>query len=461
MSRLDPPRAASAGVPSPLSPSVLRMAGPLVISFWMRAVVTLVDTIFAAVLGDHAVAAIGLTVPLEFLMIAAWVGTSTGLTACLSRAVGARAAARFEQYKTVARRLILGLTPFFALAGAAVWFVAPRLGLEPATASAFAVYGTVLVVGSSITTFWSILPDSVVKAYQDTRSTMWAGITSNLLNVGLNSLFLFVFGWGLFGIALSTVLSRLGGLIYAISRARAHEMRAALTPAADHALDPAPYRSVLRLAIPASLTFGLMATESGLINALLARAPFATEAIAAYSIYYRLVLFSMQPVIATAVAMLPFASRLIGVGDCAGIRRGLRQASRACLTYAIVVVGPVMYLSAPWIAGALADAALTVEYATFALRSVAVACAISIPFLLCRPVFEALGEGRPGLVMALVRYALLTAPLGWIGLTFAASLGYPAMYGLIVGTLIAGAVTSAIFALWLRRALTAFDRATV
>jgi len=434
------------------------MAGPLVISFWMRAVATFVDTIFAAFLGDRAVAAIGLTVPFEFLMIAAWVGTSTGLTACLSRSVGAGAPERFAQYKSVARRFVYALTPLFAAAGGALWFIAPHMGLEPATAHAFAVYGTVLVVGSSITTFWSILPDSIVKAYQDTRSTMWAGIWSNVLNVSLNALFLFVFGWGLFGIALSTVIGRLGGLLYAISRARVHERRAAQATAIDQALDPTPYRSFLRLAIPASLTFGLMATESGLINALLSRAPHATEAIAAYSIYYRLVLFSLQPVIATSVAMLPFAARLCGAGDCSGIRRGLRQATWTNLAYAVLIVGPLMYWIGPWVAAALAESPITVEYATFAMHAVALACAISIPFLLCRPVFEALGTGRPGLVMALVRYVGLTAPLSWAGLRLAESGGYPGMYGLIVGTLLAGLITSTLFALWLRRALNVFDR---
>ena len=68
------------------SPSVLRMAAPLVVSFWMRAAVTLVDTVFASRVGDAAVAAIGLTVPFEFVMIAVWVGLSTGLTSGLSRA---------------------------------------------------------------------------------------------------------------------------------------------------------------------------------------------------------------------------------------------------------------------------------------------------------------------------------------------------------------------------------------
>jgi len=65
--------------------SLLRLAAPLVLSFWMRAAVTLVDTIYASFVGDAAVAAVGLTIPFEFLMIAAWVGLSTGLTACLAR----------------------------------------------------------------------------------------------------------------------------------------------------------------------------------------------------------------------------------------------------------------------------------------------------------------------------------------------------------------------------------------
>ena len=56
------------------------------------------------------------------------------------------------------------------------------------------------------------------------------------------------------------------------------------------------------LAVPASITFMLMAAETAVINALLARGQDATSAIAAYSIYYRVVLFALQPVIAIAAA---------------------------------------------------------------------------------------------------------------------------------------------------------------
>src|SRR3954466_7717916 len=90
---------------TPRPTSVLRLAAPLVVSFWMRAGFTLVDTIFASRLGDASVAAIGLAVPFEFLMIAVWVGLSTGLTSGASRAIGAREGGKLDQYVSAAWRM--------------------------------------------------------------------------------------------------------------------------------------------------------------------------------------------------------------------------------------------------------------------------------------------------------------------------------------------------------------------
>jgi Na+-driven multidrug efflux pump len=443
------PREVSSG------PTILGMAAPLVVSFWMRAAVTFVDTIYAALIGDASVASIGLAVPFEFLMIALWVGLSTGLTSGLSRAMGARDGVRIEQYMRSSWILVGVLGPLFTLVGAAIWVAAPRVGLDAPTARAFQIYGTVLIGGSAFTSFWSIIPDSIVKAHQDTRSTMWAGIWTNVLNLGMNTLFLFVFHWGVFGIALSTVLARVGGLVYALSRARRHEQRrkAEWEPQGGSA-DPAPYRTILALAIPSSLTFTLMALESGLVNGLLARTSHATESIAAYSIYYRVALFALQPVIAIAVAMLPFAASRIG-GDAIGeVRRGVRDATRAAMLYSVAVVGPVLWFLAPWLALRLSESQFTLDYTRFALRTVPLSCLVGSPFLICRPVFEAMNRGRPGLLMACLRYLILTGPLAWLGLQTAARMGFPPLHGLIVGLLVSAAIPSVLFYLWVQAALT-------
>ncbi len=437
--------------------SILRLSAPLVVSFWMRAAFSLVDTVYAATIGDHAVAAIGLTVPFEFLMIALWVGLSTGLTAHLSRTMGSRESEKLDQYVAVTWRLVGLLAPGFALIGVGIWLAAPHLELERSVAEAFRVYGAVLVIGSAFTSFWSIVPDSLVKAHHDTRSTMWAGILSNVINVTLNTVFVFVFGWGVFGIALSTVIGRIGGLAYALFRAAVHERaRRATWRTTRPGRDPHPWRAILGLGLPSALTFLLMSGEVSVINILLAGTAHPTEAIAAFSIYYRVLLFASQPVIAVAVAMLPFAGRLLGAGDARGVLHGLRQAGLAGLAYMVLVMAPIVVGFAPAIARALAEGPLTRSFAVFGLRAVPIATLASLPFFLARPVFEAMGRGRPGLVLATLRYVVLSVPLAWFGMGVAVALGRPGFEGVLAGTIVASLLSSLVMALWIRAALRAW-----
>ncbi len=441
------------------SPSLLRMSAPLIVSFWMRSLFTFVDTAYAAAIGDAAVAAVGLSIPLEFLMIACWVGVSTGLTSHLSRAMGAREGARIDQLTAATRRIAWCLVPVFFAIGVLVWPGAGWMGLEPEVARQFAVYGSVLVGGSAFTMFWSVLPDSLVKAHQDTRSTMWAGIWSNLINVALNTVFTFAFHWGVFGIALSTVLGRFGGLVYALRAAARHEAaRRARGLDTVPTLDPAPAASILKLAFPAALTYGLMALEGSLVNLLLAGRPEATASIAAYGVYYRVIQLCAMPIIAASVAVLPFVARQIGRGDVEAVRSGLRQVTLAGAAYCVLLLAPATALGAPALAQVLAESELTADLTRGALWLVPLACLTLIPFQLCRPAFEGLGRGRPGLVMALARYVGLTAPSGLAGLWAAGSLGRPALYGLLAGLIAATTLASAVFQVWLSSALADLQR---
>ncbi len=443
---------------SNLNPSVLRMSAPLMVSFVMRSAFTFVDTIYAAILGDAAVAAIGLTFTFEFVMVAFWIGLSTGLTSVLSRSIGAREGKKIEQYLSAAWRLVWFVSPMFLFAGIAIWIVTPRLNewfpgiqLDTETLQAFRIYGTVLIGGSAFTQFWSVIPDSIIKAHQDTRSTMWAGIWSNVANLALNTLFLFVFGWGIFGIAFSTVIGRIAGLVYAMKKASDHEARR-LAEGSDINLDqdPNPYKPILALAVPASITFILMAGETAVVNGFLAGSPDSTSAIAAYSIYYRIMTFAAMPMIAISVAMLPFAAKRIGERDGAGLNQGLKQSAVVAIIYAIGIMTPAVWLWGDRLAAWLSESPLTAEYAAFGLQVVPIASLMFAPFLLCRPVFEAMGRGRPGLYIAILRYVVLTWPAAYIGIQVARNMGQPDLYGILIALVGIAGVSSAMLAAWLR-----------
>lgn len=437
-------------------PTLLGMATPLMVSFVMRAAFTFVDTAYAATIGDAAVAAIGLTFPFEFVMIAVWVGLSNGLTSALSRTMASGEGEKIEQYLRTAWRLVLYVSPFFLILGLGIGLGAPRFGLEEDVYRSAKIYAGVLIGGSAFTAFWSIIPDSIVKAHQDTRSTMWAGILSNLVNVTLNTVFLFVLHWGIFGIAFSTVIGRIGGLSYALARARLHESRR--KEEGRHTIegiDPEPYRTILSLAVPASLTFMLTAAEMAVVNALLASMEHATEAIATFSIYQRVAMFALQPIIATSVAMLPFAGRRIGLKDYGGVRRGVRQGLVVATLYLVIVVAPIMLVAGPWLARALAETPISIRYTSFALRLIPIGCLVLTPFFLFKPVFEAMGKGKPGLTIAAIRVLVLSAPFAWGGMRIAAQMGAPLIYGLIIGLQVVTLMTSVVFYFWFRRALPA------
>jgi Na+-driven multidrug efflux pump len=429
------------------------MTVPLVVSFWMRSLFTFVDTYYASYLSDAAVAAIGLSFPFEFLMIAVWVGMSTGLTSNFSRAMGAGEETKLRQYLKATWTLVLLCIPVFLLLGAGCWVFAGRLSPDPEVARQFAIYGSVLVGGSALTLFWSVLPDSIVKAHGDTKATMWAGIWSNVINVALNTVFTFIFHWGVFGIAFSTVVGRFGGLIYALRRAAAHEAaRKARNLPAIPGRDPHPYRALFVLAVPSALSYVLMAGETGVVNWLLKAVEHGKEALAAYAIYYRVFQFVVMPAIAASVAMLPFAARRIGERDIGSVRGGLKQAHFAGLVY-VVLAAPVTYILAPVLARHLSGSPITLGFLIPALRVVPLSALLAIPFFLCRPVFEGMGRGKPGLSMSLLRYVVLAGPSAFLGLRLAPALDVSPVMGLVGGLMVATAISSAVFLLWTRKAL--------
>ncbi len=434
-------------------PTLLMMTVPLVISFWMRSLFSFVDTYYASFLSDAAVAAIGLSFPFEFMMIAVWVGMSTGLTSNFSRAMGAGEETKLQQYLKATWTLVLLCIPVFLLMGVGCWVFADKLAPDREVAREFAIFGSVLVGGSALTLFWSVLPDSIVKAHGDTKATMWAGIWSNVINVVLNTIFTFVFHWGIFGIAFSTVLGRFGGLAYALKKAAGHEAaRKAKGLPSVPGHDPRPYRALFVLAIPSALSYILMASETGVVNWLLKGLENGREALAAYAIYYRVFQFVVMPAIAASVAMLPFAARRFGEKDVAGVRAGLKQAHLAAAAY-VAVAAPLLFFLAPPLAHHLSGSPVTISYLVPALRIVPLAALLATPFFLCRPVFEGMGRGRPGLTMSLLRYVVLAAPAALGGLWLAPRLHVSQVLGLVGGLMAASAVSSIVFLFWTRKAL--------
>lgn len=437
-----------------MTPKTLQqMAWPLVISFTLRFLFSLVDLAYAAALADDSagVAAISFYIPFQAFYIAVWVGLSAGFTATLANAFGHEDESRVAALQRAMLQILTVLVPVLLLYGAGIWWATPHLGLEPHTAQAFRIYATTLAIGMPLTGFWAVYPDSIVKAHHDTRSTMVAGLLSTFTNLALNTLFVFAFGWGIFGIAVATVLSRLPALAYAMRRARQleHERRLNPWPASQHAWS-GPVRAILRLAVPGSTTYVLTAFEGAVVNTVLTRLPDSTTAIASYGVYDRMMFLALMPAIGTSVAVIPYVARSLPQGRTLAMKSDLRRTLLALAALAVVVTICVGWVFAEPIATFLvkgeAGEVAPQARALAALRLLPLAALATLPFVVLRPVFESAQRPRLGVLVSVLRFAILSPPLIFAGHALAPSLGIDGVLGVILGvitaTLLASAVTA-------------------
>ncbi|MCB9880909.1 MAG: hypothetical protein H6832_09915 [Planctomycetes bacterium] len=420
-----------------------RLALPLVISFTLRNLFALVDLGFATSLPNSAsaVGAISFWIPFQMVYIALWVGLSSGVTTTLSQALGLCRTDLVESIERQVRRILVVLIAVLVGLGACLPLVVPMFGLEHDLTRDFTIYGSILAIGFPITGFWSILPDSTVKAHHDTRSTMIAGLLSTATNATLNATFVFVFGWGLAGIAIGTVLSRIPSLVYAIVRARRLDAawRASLAEASPEAAMPAasdevrlsmqqriarqlsrPTRRILILGVPSTIAFVLTAIESSFVNGLLAVLPDSTEKIASWGVFNQILQLSLMPIVGSAVAVLPWLARRVAASEFTVVRRELMTTA---LLFGAISFG-LTILPAFVFPDAIARRILTkngevdarsLALAVDALAILPVVAMASLPFILLRTSFEALNKPRLAILSSVLRFVVLSLPLIALG----------------------------------------------
>ena len=464
--------------PSRPSPGLPQLALPLIASFTLRFAFGMVDLVYATRLEDPepAVAAIGFYLPFQAGFVALWVGLSSGLTAALSRAFGHRDESRVTALRRATFRILAVVIPCASLAGVAIHFGLPHLGaldpdyaLEPDLVDAFQIYGTTMLVGMPLTGFWSILPDSIVKAHHDTRSTMVAGLLATGTNFALNTLFVFGLGLGLFGIALATIVSRLTALAYATSRAarleRGRRGEWPASPASAPRWSP-PVREIILLGSPSTLAFVLTATELALINGMLVTVPDSTEAIASWGVFHQLMQLSLMPTIAAGAAVLPFVARRVPEGQIDTVRRDLVRTGLLAAAAGLLVTVPAGVLFPDTVGGFFVRASqagklvvgddvgfVATSRTKELLQLLPLIALAALPFLLLRPVFEALSRARVGILVTVLRFGVLSYPLLILGRFVAPRLGAPAVVGVAGGLGTAAAIASLATVLLARREL--------
>jgi len=394
---------------SPHDRDILDLAVPALAGLAAGPLVSLVDTAFVGQLGRVPLGALGVNTSIFSMTFVVFNFLAYGTTPRVGRAVGNDD--RAEAGRVVVRALTLAVgagavalvvlqilaRPILLLMGASDELMEPALAYLRIRALAGPA---VLLITASHGAF---------RGYQDTRTPMAVTLGFNVVNGGLDPLFIFVFDWGLAGAAAATAIGQWVGaftFLYLLLRARRDELGVELRWPALHTLVP-----FLKVGRTASLV-GTMT----LATAMAARV--GVTAVAAHQVAAQLWTFLALLVDALAVAAQALVSKHLGAEDPGTAR----EVSNRLLQWGLAVgvtlglgfwalrpVLPGFFTDDPETVGALLDVYLFVVV----LQPLNGLVFVGDGLYMGAEAFSYLAKAMIGTALAAAVVLLLVIPMGW------------------------------------------------
>lgn len=308
----------------PIFPLLIRFMIPVWIGNIFQQVYNMVDSmIVGKYVGATALAAVGSTGNLMFLMTGFSLGFAAGFSIVTSQAFGA--GNRDQVRRSVANGVLLSvltvavLTVFNLLILDTLlrWMNTPEDILPEAR-----TYIRIIAAGLFANTFYNLF-GSFLRAVGNSRAPLFFVIFSACLNVVLDLLFIRTFHMGVAGAAWATVLSQAVSavlcLLYTLLR-----VKILIPHREDWRLSRDISKEQLRLGVPMALQFAV--TASGMAIMQSAINLFGSTAVASITAASKLQYLLMQGVMAMGIAIGTWSGQNYGAGDLSRVRAGVRTA---------------------------------------------------------------------------------------------------------------------------------------
>ncbi len=329
----------------PLPRLVRRLAIPSMVAFASHTAFNLTDTWFAGRISTDALAGLGASFPMFFLIIAVGAGLGTGATALVARALGA---GRLRLARHLADQ-ILGAALLVSLALlAAGWAATPaffRMLGENSLEFRAAGTGYLRILFLASPFFLSVhVLNAMVTAAGDTTAFRNAMFCGAVLNLGLDPWFMFGgFGLpalGLSGAAWSTAAIQAAVAVFMFRRARRHGF---FRPWRPRALRPRlrPMRALVRQGVPAGLNLGMVGVGILIITWFASR--FGQEAVAAYGAATRIEQVALLPCLGLSTAALALSGQNFGARRPDRVYAAWASAILHATGFLAVVTGPLLW----------------------------------------------------------------------------------------------------------------------
>ena len=321
---------------------ILLFSIPLLIGNVFQQFYSMVDTIIVGrFVGVDALAAVGATGSMVFLVN----GFATGLTSGFAVLVSQKFGAKDENglRKAVASAVTLTVISVIVVTLVSLIGAKPLLKLmnTPENIMGDAHTYIKIIYGGVVATVAYNLIASILRALGDSKTPLYFLIVSSVLNVILDLVFIINFKMGVAGAAYATIISQgvsaILCLIYTYKRFTILRLKKE-----DFNVKRKYYHKHLKIGIPMALQFSI--TSIGIMTVQGALNVFGSTVIASYTAASKALQLVMQPAITFGVTMATYCGQNLGAKEYGRIKEGVKECTKISIITSIIAGAVLMFL---------------------------------------------------------------------------------------------------------------------
>ena len=289
--------------------------------------------------GNKALAAVGSTGTIMFLIYGFVVGMTAGFTVLTAQKFGAGDMKGMR--KTVAGAGILSFVVGALLTILFMAFMKPLLILMNTPSDIFAdAYSYIMIVSGGILAqmLYNLL-SSILRALGNSKLPLIFLIISALLNIVLDLVFIVGFGMGAKGAAVATVIAQgVSGILclfYIIAKIPILHLKRE-----DLDVGSTIYKNQLRIGVPMALQYSITAIGTMMVQSSLNI--LGSTLVAAYTAAGKIEQVVTQAYVAMGTTMATYAAQNMGAGSVKRIREGFKACTVIGVVYSFVAAGFIM-----------------------------------------------------------------------------------------------------------------------
>ena len=330
---------------------IFYFALPLLAGSFLQQLYNMVDSwVVGNYVGDAALAAVGVSAPVIFMFTSLFMGLANGGTVVIAQFYGAE---KPEQVRnaidTIYTSFVVSAIPLTALAMLLVKPLLIILQVESAAYHESWVYLMVVCAGITGSIGYN-LNAGILGGLGNSRTTLLFLAISACMNIVLDLLFVLVYGLGVLGVAIATIISQFSSFLFGIWYINHRYPHIAIRPFCFR-FDKNLFKQIMHIGLPAGLQNSLIALGAMAIMSKINT--FGKDYVAAYNIGSKLECLAFLPIQSIAVAITSFVGQNVGAKKLDRVYEGIRIAVTASVVWALAML--ILIPAGPYLLALFSD----------------------------------------------------------------------------------------------------------